>query len=78
MLPESQTRLQTYLQEIEHELQVLREAALGTKQEQLYALKASRDLARAATSLNYELKNLVLNRGIRSRERLMQRQHTKG
>jgi hypothetical protein len=62
--------LHAFIHAMEADLAQLRQASLETRSEQLQALKASRELVRAASSLNCGLKNLVLDRGIRCRERL--------
>lgn len=64
--------MEGHLQQIEAEVARLRTMQLQTTNDHLVALKASRELARAASSLNLGLKNLVLHRGSRNRKRLHQ------
>ncbi len=62
--------LETQLQKIEAEIDRLRRIRLQEGGDPLAALKASRDLERAAAALHAGIKDHVLHRGMRSRTSL--------
>ncbi|ARA92444.1 MAG: hypothetical protein D6685_12950 [Bacteroidetes bacterium] len=68
--PTMKEALETQLQKIEAEIDRLRRVRLQDGGDLLAALKASRDLERAAAALHADIKDRVLHRGSRSRTSL--------